>query len=75
MCISPYIEANKQVKLGFKSSCVPCHVFGGQSDCILSHYGLPSTRVCSDKNTVSHLQMINRLFLESVQFERILEHE
>ena len=55
------------------SDDIPCHVFVGQGDGILSHNSLSSGRVSSNKNTLIVLQTKYGLLLKSIQLKLPLQ--
>jgi hypothetical protein len=52
---------------------IPCHVFLSQCNSIFSYNSFACWSMRSDKNRVTHFEMIYCLFLESVQLEGILD--
>jgi hypothetical protein len=45
----------------------------GETNGIFCYHSFSGARMCCDKHTIPHFKMIYRLFLECIEFERVLE--
>jgi hypothetical protein len=52
---------------------LPCHMFLSQCDGIFSYNSFAGRCMCRDEDRIAHFEMVYCLFLERVQFERILK--